>query len=158
MRRYDGWRVVYNVRHVYCKQPDASIPAWGYYNAQENGFDEMVKDISNERRVIRDGLSEELLGILVQATSYVNEMDIPENQRTDFKVAQTQVEILHNRLRQIEERIETVLEAGKRDEATELMREALTVREELLLWMTRGFSRIVQVFLPVLFPERESSH
>ena len=118
----------------------------------------MVKDISNERRVIRDGLSEELLGILVQATSYVNEMDIPENQRTDFKVAQTQVEILHNRLRQIEERIETVLEAGKRDEATELMREALTVREELLLWMTRGFSRIVQVFLPMLFPERESSH
>ena len=126
--------------------------------AREDRHEKMSHKTSSERRVIRDGLSEELLQILRRATAYVGEMGIPEAERTDFKVAQTQVEILHNRLREIEAHIERVLEAGNRDEATEMMREALTVREELLLWMTRGFSRIVQVFLPVLCPEHENSN
>lgn len=110
----------------------------------------MVDFKDDERRIIRDGLSDELLHILTRATDYVDEMDIADRERVELRAVRSQVEVLHLRLGEIEGQIEKAIGGEARNMPADLLREALTVRQELMLWMNRGFARVVQVFLPVL--------
>ncbi len=105
----------------------------------------------DKQRIIRDGLSVELLRILNRATDYVDEMDLADLERVELRAVRSQVEVLHLKLGEIETQIENAIDGDARSMSADLLREALTVRQELLLWMNRGFARIVQVFLPVLF-------
>lgn len=91
--------------------------------------------------------------VLDRAVDYMNHMDLEESQHQEIRVAHSQINLLHHRLSEFEEKIESQLLASDRASAAELLREAMSVRQELLLWMTRGFSLIVKVFLPVLFSE-----
>ncbi len=111
----------------------------------------MSANEKGKQRVIRDGLSNELMSVLLRATDYVDHMDLTETERADLQISHNEVEFLHEQLQGIEQKIEEVIANGKRSEAGELMREAMTVRQELLLRMNKGFSQIVKIFLPVLF-------
>lgn len=111
----------------------------------------MSRFAPDKRRVIRDGFAEELILILTQAFDHIREMDLEEEQRRELHAAYSQVGLLNGRLKDLEAQIEQVTKVGHRSQAGDLLREAMSVRQELLLWMNRGFARIVKIFLPQLY-------